>query len=212
MALNAAMYRALRTGPRPPRMCRWPWRVPESSASGATPTSLAIALAVELAQLRQIGEELVGGAVGDAGDAGDDLAAAVQSSSPSISSAMARSRSSICWSISRSSLWPWRRASLGSCVVQAVFLGHAHLHQGAAPGDQVVQLGLFCREFARGVRCRTPRPNSARTRASTRSVFSSLPLERANSRARCGIDQRDRDAGLRAARRPGGGAAGRWPR
>ena len=49
--------------------------------------------------------------------------------------------------------------------------------------------------FQRAVLWR-PGQSAARTWASTRSVFSSRPIERANSRARCGIDQGDGHAGL----------------
>src|SRR5687767_3427732 len=42
MATRVAMYRARRTSARPPRIRRYPVRVPLSSANGATPTSLLI--------------------------------------------------------------------------------------------------------------------------------------------------------------------------
>ena len=42
IATNAAMYNTERTFARPPQIRRLPLRGPESEASGATPTSLAI--------------------------------------------------------------------------------------------------------------------------------------------------------------------------
>ena len=83
---------------------------------------------------------------------------------------------------------------LGQLLAQAVLLGHAHPHQGPAPGDQVVRVALFFRQFLQGA------VSDAAAELGQAPGVDAVGLLQATRRAGelagpLRVDQRDRDAG-----------------
>ena len=181
LAVSAAMYNARRTSPRPPRLRRWPRFLPLSWLKRARPAREAISCRLSRPNSGSSATSVALVVGPTPGTLSIRSLRTRQSSSDSMSLAIALSIAAICWSKTLRTCAMLRQAAftVACCLRVRSIARKAMSCRLRSPKHQV--LAVFSEVFG-VVRGRTCLANSASTSASMSSVFANRPRALAKSR------------------------------